>query len=152
MIAAVFVRRLREGVTFEEFERAWEADEGYGVPARIFNAVSLEDPREVLSIGFVGIPAEAMKAVSGRAAEHDEARHHRVDEVIESTELRAMYELRSEHDFTDQPRAIEVGSAESLLGSLPSLSMAALATRQVKSGVHEHAASLHRRLRRKRGP
>ena len=26
-----------------------------------------------------------------------------------------MYDLRSEHDFTETPRAIEVGSAESLL-------------------------------------
>jgi hypothetical protein len=115
MIVAVFVRKLKPGVTFEEFERAWEADQGYGVPARVFNAVSLEDPREVLSVGFVGVPAEAMEAMAPSAAEHDRGRHERIDEVIESTELKAMYELRSEHDFTERPRAIELGSAESLL-------------------------------------
>lgn len=117
MVVAVFVRKLKPGVTFEQFERAWEADEGYGVPARVFNAISLEDPREVLSIGFVGVPAEAMKAMAPSAAEQDKGRHERIDAVIESTELRAMYELRSEHDFTEAPRAIEVGSAESLLES-----------------------------------
>jgi hypothetical protein len=115
MIAAVFVRRLKEGVTFEEFERAWAADAGYGVPTRVFNAVSLEDPKEVLSIGFVEMSADAMKAVLGSTADHDEERHDRIDEVIESTELRAMYELRSEHDFSGEPRAIELGSAESML-------------------------------------
>lgn len=119
MIVAVFVRKLKPGVTFEEFERAWEADEGYGVPARVFNAVSLEDPREVLSIGLVGVPAEAMKAMAPSAAEHDKGRHERIDRVIESTELKAMYELRSEHDFSERPREIEVGSVESLLAPLP---------------------------------
>ena len=29
-----------------------------------------------------------------------------------------MYDLGSEHDFTAEPRAIEIGSAESLLDSL----------------------------------
>jgi len=63
----VFVRKLKPGVTFEEFERAWEADEGYGVPARVFNAVSLEDPRQVLSSGFVDIPAEAIEVGSAES-------------------------------------------------------------------------------------
>lgn len=115
MIVAVFVRRLKPGVTFEQFERAWEADEGYGVPARVFNAVSLEDPQEVLSVGFVGVPVEATKAMAQSAAAHDRSRHDRIDQVIESTELKAMYELRSEHDFTERPRTIELGSADSLL-------------------------------------
>ena len=118
MIAAVFIRRLKKGVTFEQFERAWEAEAGYGVPARVINAVSLEDPRRVLSIGFVAIPAEAMDAIAGRAGKQDEARHNRIDEVIESTELRAMFEVKSEHDFTAEPREIELGSAESLLAAL----------------------------------
>ena len=38
--------------------------------------------------------------------------------MIESTVLRRMFEVRSEHDFTAEPRAIELGSAESLLAAL----------------------------------
>jgi hypothetical protein len=45
VIVAVFRRRLRDGRTFEDFKRAWEADRGFGVPARVFNAVSLTDDR-----------------------------------------------------------------------------------------------------------
>ena len=45
-------------------------------------------------------------------------RHDRIDTVIESTKLRRMFEVRSEHDFTAEPRAIELGSAESLLAAL----------------------------------
>src|SRR5262249_23204726 len=53
MIVSVFVRRLKPGATFQDFVREWEADEGFGVPTRVFNAQSLTDPREVISIGFV---------------------------------------------------------------------------------------------------
>ena len=45
-------------------------------------------------------------------------RHARIDEVIESTELRAFYHLRTEHDFSFDPRQIDLNSAESLLANL----------------------------------
>jgi hypothetical protein len=48
MIVSVFVRRLREGCTFEDFVNEWEADQGFGVPTRVFNAQSLDDPRDVI--------------------------------------------------------------------------------------------------------
>jgi hypothetical protein len=38
--------------------------------------------------------------------------------VIESTELRCMYEIRSEHDFTLVPNEIDLDSVASLLGTL----------------------------------
>jgi len=50
MIVSVFVRRLKPGATFEDFVREWEADEGFGVPTRVFNAQSLTDPRDIISI------------------------------------------------------------------------------------------------------
>lgn len=49
MIVSVFVRRLKEGATFEDFLREWEADVGFGLPTRVFNAVSLTDPRDVFT-------------------------------------------------------------------------------------------------------
>jgi hypothetical protein len=50
MIVSVFVRRLEPGATFGDFVREWEADEGFGVPTRVFNAQSLTDPRDIISI------------------------------------------------------------------------------------------------------
>ena len=38
MIVSVFVRRLKEGRTFADLVAEWEADEGFGVPTRFFNA------------------------------------------------------------------------------------------------------------------
>ena len=45
-------------------------------------------------------------------------RHSRIDAVIESTVLRGFYDLKTEHDFTGDPREIDLASAESLLASL----------------------------------
>lgn len=118
MIVAVFRRRLRDGATFAEFVEAWEAESGFGVAARVFNAVSLEDPREILSVGFVAADPAALAALGTQVADAEAKRHRRIDAVIESTELRAFYELRTEHDFSDDPREIDAASAESLLAAL----------------------------------
>jgi len=117
MIVAVFRRRPKEGTSFEDFE-AWEADKGFGVPTRVFNAVSLEDPREVLSIGFVDVDASAFAGAAEGVAAQEAVRHSRIDAVIESTVLRGFYDLKTEHDFTGDPREIDLASAESLLASL----------------------------------
>jgi hypothetical protein len=118
MIVSGFVRRLREGCSFAGFLREWEADVGFGVPTRVFNAVSLEDPREVISIGFVGVtPAELEEGLAA-ARDSEQVRHDRIDTVIESTTLRAMYHVQAEYDFTAVPQRIDLAAAESLLFAL----------------------------------
>jgi hypothetical protein len=118
MIVSVFVRRLKEGRTFAEFVEEWEADRGFGVPTRVFNAQSLDDPRDIISIGFVDVSVEALTEGLAAAAGSEGVRHERIETVIESTTLRCMYELRTEHDFTATPREVAIGSRESLLAAL----------------------------------
>jgi hypothetical protein len=118
VIVSVFVRRLRKGRTFAEFVEEWEADEGFGVPTRVFNAQSLDDPRDIISVGFVDVGVEALEERMAGVSEPESVRHDRIDTVIESTRLRCMYEVRTEHDFTSTPREIAVGSPGSLLASL----------------------------------
>jgi hypothetical protein len=118
VIVAVFRRRLKDGRSFADFKRAWEADQGFGVPTRVFNAVNLADEHDVISIGFVAAEPDALDAGIARVGAQEQGRHRRIDEVIESTELRAMYRLASEHDFSADPREIELGSSESLLRAL----------------------------------
>ena len=60
MIVSVFVRRLKEGRTFAEFVTEWEAEQGFGVPTRVFNAQSLDDPRDIISIGFVNVGVDEL--------------------------------------------------------------------------------------------
>lgn len=122
MIVSVFVRRLKAGRTFAEFVEEWEADRGFGVPTRVFNAQSLDDPRDVISIGLVDVSVDALKKGLASVAAQEQVRHDRIDTVVESTTLRCMYELRAEHDFTSAPVAIEPCSPESLLAGLVSRS------------------------------
>lgn len=118
MIVAIFRRRLKEGRTFADFKDAWEAEKGFGVPARVIAATSLDDPREILTVGFVDIDPRELAPSEERVAEQEGLRHSQIDEVIESTELKAFYAVNSEHDFSGDPREVDVGSAESILGRL----------------------------------
>jgi len=118
MIVSVFVRRLKPGATFGDFVREWEADEGFGVPTRVFNAQSLTDPRDVISIGFVATGTEQVKRWLATVPASEAVRHERIDTVIESTTLQCIYELHTEHDFSHLPQQISVGSPASLLAAL----------------------------------
>jgi hypothetical protein len=118
VIIALFRRRLRDGVSFEQFIEAWEADKGFGVPARVFNAVSLEDPREVLSVGFVDIDGSSLSDAATQVSAQEAVRHSRIDDVIESTLLHAFYDLRTEHDFSSDPHPVEIGSLASMVAVL----------------------------------
>jgi len=118
MIVSVFVRRLKPGATFQDFVREWEADEGFGVPTRVFNAQSLTDPRDIISIGFVAVGADQVRHWLSTVPASEAVRHERIDSVIESTTLRCMYELRTEHDFSRLPQQIDIGSPASLLAAL----------------------------------
>jgi hypothetical protein len=118
MIVAVFCRRLRPGKTFEDFLEAWQAEKGFGVATRVFNAVRLDDEREILTVAFVQVETETFAGAAKAVAEQEAVRHGRIDDVIESTELRAFYDLQSEHDLSSQPREVSLGSPESLLSTL----------------------------------
>jgi hypothetical protein len=115
LIVALFRRRLKPGKTFADFKEAWEAEEGFGVPARVITAVSLEDPQEVLTVGFVDLTPEQLAAGAEAVADQEAKRHSKIDDVIDSTELRAFYEVQGEHDFSAQPREIAIGSDASIL-------------------------------------
>ena len=117
-IVSVFVRRLKEECSFGDFVNEWQADQGFGVPTRVFNAQSLHDPRDVISIGFVGVTVDELQQGLAAAAVPESVRHDRISTVIESTKLRCMYEVKTEHDFTVDPNEIALGSAESLFAAL----------------------------------
>jgi hypothetical protein len=118
MIVSVFVRRLKPGATFQDFVREWEAGEGFGVPTRVFNAQSITEPREIISIGFVAAGTEQLAEWLSTTPASEAVRHERIDTVVESTTLRCMYDLRTEHDFSQLPQRIGIGSPASLLAAL----------------------------------
>ena len=102
MYAAVLARRLKPGKTYEDFLDAWYPDTGFGVPANgPVLGRNIADENEVVAIGFIDIPeGQSLDGTMKRIAEQEAVRHDRIAEVIESTTLRAIYEVTDEFDFS----------------------------------------------------
>jgi len=102
VFVSVIARRLRPGTTYDDFVAAWYPEHGFGVPVRgPYLAVNPLDDREVLAVAFVDVPdADALAAGLTTVSQQESARHDRIDDVIESTSLRAIYEVREEFDFS----------------------------------------------------
>jgi hypothetical protein len=102
VFVSVLVRRLRPGKTYDDFVDAWYPDRGFGFDGRgPILARSLADDREILAFGFVDLPDRAaVRDALTRVAQQEAVRHERIDAVIESTELRGIYEIVDEFDFS----------------------------------------------------
>ncbi|MGH2614986.1 MAG: hypothetical protein ACRDJC_07090 [Thermomicrobiales bacterium] len=102
MFISVLVRRLRPGKTYEDFVRAWYPDKGFGFAGRgPLLAVNIEDEREILAVGFIDLPSrERVMEELTRVAAQEAVRHDRIAEVIESTVVRGIYEVRDAFDFS----------------------------------------------------
>jgi hypothetical protein len=100
VLVAILVRRLKPGVTFEQFKAAWTADPGYtsapghvGGPVRVTHARRIDDDREIVSYALFDLTlAQLQEAQAGMAA-GERLRHERLDEVVESTVVKGIYEV-----------------------------------------------------------
>jgi hypothetical protein len=90
VIIAVFARRLRPGVSVDQFVGAW-APEGDGpYPASVEVALDPADDRRILTvIRYDGAMSEFQAAIPRLI--HPESRD-RLAELVESTELQGVYE------------------------------------------------------------
>ena len=101
MFIAVVGRRLRPDASVDDFVRAWYPDRGFDVPGRgPVLAQDVADEREILTMAFVDLPdraslAEAME----RLAAQEAVRHDRIEALIESSRVHALYEVLAEYDF-----------------------------------------------------
>lgn len=116
----VFAKRrlVHEGVTFDDYKQGWKAESGYPVKNRVLNAIDLDDPRDILTFGFIDMPRFLAGMASKKGAEEDEEktdRHDRVDELVEKALLNSTYHVANEYEFGANPRAIKVGSHDSLM-------------------------------------
>jgi hypothetical protein len=125
MIVSILVRRLRDGKTYEDFREAWLPEKGFGWPTRVVTAQRMDDPREIVTIGFSDISPEEGEALLaqvgldssgekrgdteerkpddehlGEVADEQLARRSRISEVIEPEMTRAFYVQVAEDDLT----------------------------------------------------
>lgn len=83
MIVSVFVRRLRDGRTYDDFVSAWYPETGFGVPTRVLNAVRIDDPAEILSLGFVDVSEDDLSALGERIARAESVRRDRRSDRVD---------------------------------------------------------------------
>ena len=101
MFCAVLIRRLKEGVSFEDFREAWEAEPGhFGRPVRVTHARRIDDEREIVSLSMIDVSAEELGASLERIAEGERQRHGRIDRVIETTVAAGIYEIIAEVELS----------------------------------------------------
>ena len=116
------VRRLPAGHEF--LREAWLPEKGFGWPTRVVTAQRMDDPREIITIGFSDISAEQGEALLaqvgldtsgeqatepapesgdehlGEVADEQLARRSRISEVIEPEMTRTFYLQLAEDDLT----------------------------------------------------
>ncbi|MBK5231703.1 MAG: hypothetical protein JJE13_01805 [Thermoleophilia bacterium] len=80
----------------------------------MINASSLQDPRDIISIGFIDVSLEQFEEAFEHPQASEAARHEKIDTVIESTTLKCQYEVKGEFDITDVPEEITLDSPGSL--------------------------------------
>jgi hypothetical protein len=103
IVISVLTRRLREGKTYEDFREAWLPEQGFGFPTRMVSAQSVDDEREIVTIGFSELTEEEAQAQARRIAPQEQVRHDRIDAVMEPDMTRRFYVQIAEDDFTNAP-------------------------------------------------
>lgn len=103
MIVSVLRRRLREGKDYADFRAAWLPDKGFGVPTRVISAVSMEDPRDIVTIGLSDLDPADVEAFVERVGPQEKLRASRLKEVVEPGGTRGFYLQVADDDLTDDP-------------------------------------------------
>jgi hypothetical protein len=100
VVISILTRRLREGKTLEDFRAAWQRQSGFGVPTRVVTGQGLDDPREIVTIGFTDIELDEIEGFLARTAPEEARRRERIAEVIEPASTRAFYVQVADDDLS----------------------------------------------------
>ena len=124
-VVAIVRRVLREGVSYEEFRRAWFHRQGFGTGNQMLTLINAENPREVIVIAITD--TETVTPLELLRADRAERSEHPLDEVIEVDVFRTFGVLVAEDDFsagsslTYQPASVD-GEVTDLSEVLESIS------------------------------
>lgn len=103
MFVAILVRRLKPGKTYGGFVAAWYPDHGFGISMQGPDlGVNLEDEREIAALAYLDLPDRpSLDEVMARVTAQEALRHDRISEIVESTSLRGIYEIKDRFDFSN---------------------------------------------------
>ncbi|OGT38673.1 MAG: hypothetical protein A3F12_04610 [Gammaproteobacteria bacterium RIFCSPHIGHO2_12_FULL_38_14] len=115
MIISILYRELHDGKTFDDFHQAWFPPKEYchpiekgaevfqqvfPAPTRVYNAINMENPNEVLSVGFTWIDSDEQGqkmmayAKVGDKDDLNNKRHDNIDKVARKISSK-LYELKT---------------------------------------------------------
>lgn len=115
MVISILYRELLDGKTFDDFHQAWlppkehchevkkdgeTFQQAFPAPTRVYNAVNLENPNEILSVGFIWIDNDAQGKKMMAYAEQqgsdklNQERYDNIDQVSKKISSK-MYTLKT---------------------------------------------------------
>ena len=97
---SIITRRLKEGKTYEDFRKAWYHTVGFGTSSKLYTALNVNDPREIIVMGF--IESEMEEFMDGLEIDVEERLENPLDDVIEPEIGRKFGMVISEDDFSDE--------------------------------------------------
>ena len=107
MFISILTRRLKRGKTYEDFRRAWFHSVGFGGPCKMYSAINVFDPREVIvvALGEIGPDVDPMNLLR---TDIKERLDHPLEAVIEPEIGRKFGIVVSEDDFSPSGRLVLV--------------------------------------------
>lgn len=99
MTVSIITRRLKEGKTYEDFRKAWYHTVGFGTSSKLYTALNINNPREIIVMGFVESKMEDF--MKGLEIDVKERLENPLDDVIEPEIGRKFGMVISEDDFSD---------------------------------------------------
>jgi hypothetical protein len=103
VIVSVLMRRLKEGKTYADFRAAWKPHRGFDIPRRVVTGQGVDDPREIVTIGFSELEPEDIPAFLERVGPREQARRERLEHIVEPNVTRGSYVQVADDDLTHGP-------------------------------------------------
>lgn len=100
MTVAIVTRKLKPGKTYEDFRKAWYHTVGFGAETRMYTALNVFDPTEIIVMGFV--ESEVNEFMDGLNIDVSERIANPLDDVIEPEIIRKFGMVISEDDFSPE--------------------------------------------------
>ena len=100
MTVAIVTRKLKPGKTYEDFRKAWYHTVGFGTSTKMYTALNINDPSEIIVMGFV--ESEIEQFMEGLNIDVKERLDNPLDDVIEPEIGRQFGMVISEDDFSPE--------------------------------------------------
>jgi len=98
---SILTRRLKEGRSYDDFRRAWYHTVGFGMPGRLYSAINVFDPREIIVMAIGEVPP-GLDPMTLLRIDVKERLDHPLEAVIEPEIGRTFGILVAEDDFSPQ--------------------------------------------------